>query len=126
MKERAGKESSRWGLPPPFGRQVTCCCAVERGTRYDMCVTFKKTCTLPQETDIFVHAFDGYATGARISRIASSFLRNLYDDGHRVDCRTVYIAQYSPPFQVSVHEGFSLPTSVLILFKTMESDVIGC
>ncbi|GIL50502.1 hypothetical protein Vafri_6638, partial [Volvox africanus] len=51
------------------------------------------------EVDIFVRSFDGYATGARIHRVASSFLRDLYDEGHRVDCRTAYIAQYSPPFQ---------------------------
>ncbi|EFJ44498.1 hypothetical protein VOLCADRAFT_95179 [Volvox carteri f. nagariensis] len=53
-----------------------------------------------KEVDIFVRSFDGYATGARIHRVAASFLRDLYDEGHRVDCRTAYIAQYSPPFQV--------------------------
>ncbi|GFR40272.1 hypothetical protein Agub_g452, partial [Astrephomene gubernaculifera] len=52
-----------------------------------------------EEKDIFVRSFGGYATGARITHIASEFLRDLYDDGHRVDCRTIYIAQYSPPFQ---------------------------
>lgn len=52
-----------------------------------------------KRTDVFVRAFDGYATGDRMGRVAAAFLRDLYDDGHRFDCRTVYVGQYSPPFQ---------------------------
>ncbi|KXZ49665.1 hypothetical protein GPECTOR_20g522 [Gonium pectorale] len=51
------------------------------------------------EVDIFVRSFDGFATGNRIERVATTFLRDLHDDGLRFDCRTLYIAQYSPPFQ---------------------------
>lgn len=55
---------------------------------------------------MFVRAFDGYATGDRMGRVAAAFLRDLYDDGHRFDCRTVYVGQYSPPFQVCTGIGF--------------------
>ncbi|KAG2487622.1 hypothetical protein HYH03_013761 [Edaphochlamys debaryana] len=51
------------------------------------------------EVDVYSRAFDGYATEGRIRRVATDLLRDLHDDGRRVDCRTVYVAQYSPPFQ---------------------------
>ncbi|PNW79241.1 hypothetical protein CHLRE_09g407350v5 [Chlamydomonas reinhardtii] len=52
-----------------------------------------------REVDVFIRAFDGFATASRIGRVASAFIRDLHDAGHKIDCRTVYVAQYSPPFQ---------------------------
>ncbi|PNH10847.1 Heme-binding protein 2 [Tetrabaena socialis] len=52
-----------------------------------------------KELDIFVRSFDGYATSRRVHREAREFLRDLDDARHRIDDRTVYVAQYSPPFQ---------------------------